>query len=141
MIYCVKNDLYIKYGRETINDLADTGEGSDLHGTIVLAIESMSEKVDSYVGARYTLPITGEIPKAVTDITIRLVRHELYAGKTKVPEFITKDNDLALAWLKLVAEGKVLLKIKNQDNGAKIGVSSKTRAAAFNSVTSGKRLI
>ncbi len=84
------------------------------------ALTAASDVVDSYVAASYTLPLTQASP-LLTDITVDLARHRLYAGKAS--DEVQARYDAAMKWLRDVSSGKAKLPgVAGQEPVARTGM-------------------
>jgi hypothetical protein len=70
-------------------------------------IEQKSNYIDSMIGDRVTVPITGTVPGKINEITIRLVVPEIYQDEPGIPvDSETKRNE-AESDLKKIAMGEL----------------------------------
>jgi phage gp36-like protein len=69
--------------------------------------------VDSYLARRYAVPVSTvgstDLALALKAITVDLAVHRLYERKPPMPADIRLRRDAAIAWLKAVGDGGVVL--------------------------------
>lgn len=71
--------------------------------------------VDSYLGARYTLPLA-IVPAVLREVALDLARYEMH--KEKATEEVRNRRDQAVAWLKDISSGKATLGAPSIDSGS-----------------------
>jgi phage gp36-like protein len=63
--------------------------------------------LDSYLGNRYDVPLTGTIPARVVDLACVVARYRLHENRT--PERVRQDYEDAIAFLRDVAAGRATI--------------------------------
>lgn len=107
MTYATQQDLYDRFGQSEIDTLADrNNDGTPDPGVIDGAIADAGDTIDSYIGARYELPLAST-PPLLTRICCDLTRFELYSDA--VPELVQKRHDAAIKLLQAIQSGKATL--------------------------------
>lgn len=116
MAYATPADMEARFGLNEMIRLS-TADGSVM-GTAVSvtgfamieeALAAASEMVDSYLRRRYATPLD-VVPLVVKRLVMTLARFDLAHGDQREPsEQMTKEHDGAIAWLKSVRDGTVLL--------------------------------
>ncbi|MGX5053120.1 gp436 family protein [Enterobacter asburiae] len=71
-------------------------------------LQSASDRIDSYLGARYTLPLV-DVPGALRDYCCDIARYLLTGNEHQCTEEIRLRYEDAVSWLKRVADGKITL--------------------------------
>jgi phage gp36-like protein len=112
MPYATINDMVLRFG-ETAMIRLSAPDGPLPSGvtaeTTMLALTDATALVDSYLRRRYLVPLvdpTADIVRA----TCILARYDLSTGADKEPsEQVVKDRDDVVAWLKMIADGRVTL--------------------------------
>ena len=107
--YCTQADLIARFGEEELLTNADRDGDQEIDAAVVTAaIEAASSIIDSYIGARYALPLP-TVPATLKSICEDLARHALY---TVEPMKIVVDNrDAAIARLKDISKGVAILDV------------------------------
>lgn len=99
-MYCTRDDLIQKFGTTVIEDLEYQRPNA-----VAEAIEDTNGLIDSYIAARYSLPLPS-VPSVLTRIARDLTRYGLDINPDDV---VTKRRDDAVAFLKSLAKGEVTL--------------------------------
>lgn len=109
--YASTADLVPSLLTETVlAQLSQADPDSDTPNDDVVAtwIEDAEAEVDTYLGARYPLPLTTGIPAIVTRLTARIVRYRAYTSRPgQVDAWLTTDYEGALKTLEAIASGKL----------------------------------
>jgi phage gp36-like protein len=101
--YITQADLVERFGTAQIMELSDRDNtGSIDAGRVAQAISDTCARIDGYLGARYTLPLT-TLPAAIPPLACDLCRYILAERPTD--EMRDRYQD-AIAWFGKVAEGK-----------------------------------
>lgn len=109
-MYCAVADLTSRFGEVEIAELTDLEDRETVVDSVVnTAIADASEEIDSYLAARYAVPITSGIPAVLTAKAADIARYRLYDDHPT--ENVRKRYEDAVAWLKLVAMGTVRLPV------------------------------
>jgi phage gp36-like protein len=108
-MYCTRLDLENRFGDSVI-----AGLEYDNPGAVEKAIAGVSSEIDSYVGARYGLPLA-EIPEVLNKHALAMVRYELDIDPAEV---IKERYQAAIAYLKSLASGKATLGIAQVEEPA-----------------------
>lgn len=107
MTYATLTHLEDAFGAVEIRQIADRdGSGTADAATITAVLDRADALIDGYLAGRYALPLVTP-PPAIIATACDLARYWLYDDA--VPEQVRKRFEDALAWLKDVASGKVLL--------------------------------
>ena len=111
MAYCDRNDIKRVIPEADLIELTSDGQEVDW-GVVDNAILRASAIVDSYLGVRYSVPIS-PVPKILedkaTDIAVYLIYEKRAVGMTEVPEDVRRRYEDAIQWLKEVRDGKAVL--------------------------------
>lgn len=122
MVYTTQAELIQRYGENELKELTDRDNSGSIDSTVVdKAIADAENEINSYLGARYALPIVGTVPSlslAAADIA-RFLLHENRAT-TEVAERYA----IRIEWLKMVAAGKAKLVDDNNQAIQDPGVST-----------------
>jgi phage gp36-like protein len=94
---------------EAIRLTDDKGTGAIDAARLDAALRDAEGVINSYLVARYAVPLAAPVPAPIPTLTFDLALARLYSGEP--PEGVTARRDAALAHLKLVAEGKAGLPI------------------------------
>jgi phage gp36-like protein len=110
MAYATQQDLIERFGLDEITQISDeTGAGAIDAGRIAQALADSGAKIDSYIGARYTLPLSS-IPAGLNQLACDIARYLLARLPT---DEMRRRYDDALRWLTKVATGEFGLGIDN----------------------------
>lgn len=108
MAYCTVADLVARFSETEIAQLTDVEDRETVNDAVALAaIVEASGEIDSYLGARYALPITDAVPDQVSAVCRDIARYRLYDDHA--PERVRTRYEDAIAWLKLVMDGRIRL--------------------------------
>lgn len=103
MAYAALNELIARHGETELVQITDVTRSGSIDLAIVnRAIADADAEIDSYLAARYTLPLV-TIPTALGRIACDVVRYRLY--DKKAPEEVRKRYEDAVKWLSAVASG------------------------------------
>jgi phage gp36-like protein len=113
MAYCTKADIIKLLPEATLVRLTDDeGAGAVNDERVQEAIESAAEEMDTYLGARYALPLVSAVP-ILGKLNVDMAIFNLYSRvKETIPETRQKRYDNAVRFLEKVAEGKMSLGIQ-----------------------------
>lgn len=115
MMYATAQDMYNRYSKATINQLADskididedTGEQLQTREQIINnAIADASAAVDGYISGRITLPVD-KVPSVLVRAVCVLAYYNLADGVAT--EKAEKDKDDIIRFLEKVASGQISL--------------------------------
>lgn len=107
--YCTQANLVTRFGEaELIGNTDREGAGDIVAATVTAAILKASNTIDSYIGARYALPLASPDP-VLQGLCEDLARHALYTVDR--PELVQKAYDAAIAHLKDISRGTARLAI------------------------------
>jgi phage gp36-like protein len=102
MPYCTRSNLEDRFGADVMEELA---AGND--STVDEAIMDADSLIDSYIGARYALPLVS-IPPVLVSTARNIVRYNLDIDPG---ESISKRHSEALKFLEALAHGRATLGI------------------------------
>lgn len=107
--YCTQDNLVARFGEsELIANTDREGTAEIVSAIIDAAIAKASNTIDSYIGARYALPLASPDP-VLQGLCEDLARHALYTVER--PELVQKAYDAAIAHLKDISRGVARLAI------------------------------
>ncbi|PIW30927.1 MAG: DUF1320 domain-containing protein [Rhodospirillales bacterium CG15_BIG_FIL_POST_REV_8_21_14_020_66_15] len=109
MPYATKQDLIDRFGEDELIQLTDRGGAGVIADAVLnMAMADADATIDSYLAKRYDLPLA-EVPPALVPKAAALVRYLLHDESPT--ETVVKNHELALAWLRDVAAGRVELDV------------------------------
>ena len=113
MPYATAQDIVDLYGADFLLLIARRGDENDLSGPLTSAaiddaLAQASSQADSYIGARYPVPVR-PVPMVLQRAVIDMACHQLAATADVMTEQIRQRYEDALAWLKDVAAGRAAL--------------------------------
>jgi len=109
MPYAIVQEMIDRFGEKEILQLTnreDPRNGAIDEFVVENAIADAGNRIDSYLGQRYSLPLA-TIPGGIKDACIHMARYNLYDDKK--PEWVKDRYNEAVAWLKDIATGKASL--------------------------------
>lgn len=102
MTYAVRADLEDRYGAEELTQR----ETMLPAGAVAQALADADAVIDGYTAGRYTVPLS-PVPSNLPRVACQLARYGLLGNAAD--ERARKDYEDAMAWLKDVAAGRVIL--------------------------------
>jgi phage gp36-like protein len=110
MTYATQTDLEDAFGATEILQLADRDQDEVIDaGVIEAALARADSVIDGYLGGRYALPLATPFPPVIVATACDLARYWLHDDAAT--ERVREGFEDAMAWLKDVAVGKVLLQL------------------------------
>lgn len=108
MAYCSEEDVLQMIPAGELAQLsAETGSLPDAE-VVAAAIGKAEGELDSYLGVRYVVPLA-PTPTRVKALAVDLAIYHLYSRRSLIPGVRRDRYEAALAWLKQVARGGVVL--------------------------------
>lgn len=105
--YTTQDALILRFTVEELKATAGRGEDGEIDAAVVTkAIVDATSTVDSYIGARYALPLA-TVPDQIKSAAEDLARYQLYT--VECPTLVKERRDQAIAWLKDISAGKATL--------------------------------
>jgi phage gp36-like protein len=102
MAYATRADLEQRHGADEV----EQRESALPAGAVDRALADAEALIDGYLVGRYSLPLT-PVPANLPRVACAIARYHLLGDA--VTERATEDHKNAIAWLKDVASGRVLL--------------------------------
>lgn len=123
MAYCTSNDLTKAIPEATLIQLTDDdGAGLLDAEKIEDAIDSAAEEIDSWIGARVGLPITGTAPPILGKLNADMAIYNLYSRvMEEIPDVRSERYQNACRILAKIAEGKISLGIQPEPEAPSAG--------------------
>lgn len=114
MPYCTQADIVAAYGIEEVlkaQPLASPPVDPPVidSAAVAAAIEAATVEIDSYVMARYRLPLADELAARLKNRCVDVAMWHLSMSTSGDDDLKRKRYDDAIAWLKMLAMGKVVL--------------------------------
>lgn len=107
MAYATAEEMEERVGTEDFSVIADRdGDGLVEEEAVTGALDDASAEIDSYLAARYPLPLT-ETPATVKRACIDMAMYHLSGNRTT--EEVEKRYNRAVAWLRDVSKGVATL--------------------------------
>lgn len=133
MTYATKQDLVDRFGERELLQLTDrTNVPPSVVDDVVVgkALADADAMIAGYVGKPYQLPLS-VVPPVLTKIGADLARYYLHGEAADKDSVVTRNFNLALAWLKDVARGVVSIdangEVPAQVGGGAIRANPSTR--------------
>lgn len=131
-MYAAQGDLETRYGSEELAQLTDRAAGTTINaGVVTRAIADAQAEIDSYVGARYLVPLS-PVPDVVNRICCDIARY--YLHEDRVTEQVRKRYEDCVELLRAIATGKAQLSLAGDGSPAPTadaGVVVSTPARVF----------
>ena len=108
MAYCSEDDLLMMIPQSELAEL--TVESGEVPDSVIImdAISKAGAEIDSYLGVRYVVPLA--TPSAqVKALSVDLAIYHLYSRRSVVPPVRQQKYDAAVAFLKQVASGQIVI--------------------------------
>ena len=129
MDYATEQDIVDAYGQDALVLAADRdGDGIADAGVVAEALSAASAEMDSYIGAKYDLPLPS-VPEVLKAKCVDVALYRLAQRPGAMTDEIKDRYEKALAWLKDLARGLVSLGIETAppSAGGGLEVSYNTR--------------
>lgn len=119
MPYATKQDLIDRFGEQELIELTDRDNSGAIDDTVLdQALADANEEIDTYVGARYRLPLS-TVPQILVRWCADIARYHLY--DEAAPEQVQKRYDGVRGSMKMLAEGKTTLGLDTDDQQTTTG--------------------
>jgi len=116
MPYAAEQDIIDLHGAELLDLLADTdGDGNRDSAAVTQALEDASAVIDSYLSARYALPLS-QIPRTLVTLCVDIAIYRLARSPDLLSEDIRQRYEDALKHLSHIAAGKAGLGIAEPES-------------------------
>lgn len=115
MTYATQADMQTALGDDELiqlTDRADPPVGAIDAAVLTRALEAADGEIDSYLAARYTLPLAS-VPTILRDCAIDIARYRLH--DRGVPDLVKDTYKERIAWLRDVSKGVASLGINTDD--------------------------
>ena len=132
MAYATVADLIAAFGEQEVTVLTDREDAGAVDSTVALeALERASSEADTYIAARYALPLSS-VPQALVAVVCDIARYRLTGGEVTESTPIADRYKAAVSWLKDVAAGRAVLPgVAATAPGGEGGVEFDTGRRAF----------
>jgi len=108
MAYAKLEDLRSRKGDAFLTLAADrNGDGDIDRGAVTAALDDASSVIDSYLAARFTVPLTSPYPSSVVRCACDMAMFYLAERQPVVSDAITKRYDECVKWLRGIKDGEV----------------------------------
>jgi len=109
MAYCDSTDIEMRLGGDDLRTLADhDGDGIPDAGVLSQAVASAGALIDSYLGTRFSVPIS-PVPDVLLTRAVSLAIYFLKLGRDSVTDDARRQYEDDVAWLREVVAGSVTL--------------------------------
>jgi phage gp36-like protein len=109
MAYCTMSDVETRIGADRLAALADhDGDGSADQAVVDRAIEDAGGLIDSYLAARYEVPVS-PVPERLRSCAVSLAVYFLALGRDSVTPDVRTSYRSELRWLEDAASGRASL--------------------------------
>lgn len=144
MSYCTADDVGKMIPSAVLIRLTDDENAGAVDADrLTEAVDTAADEIDTYLGARYDLPLTDTVP-ILGKLNVDMAIYNLYSRyKDEIPQTRKDRYTNAIRFLEKVAEGKISLGVQpvpdpagagDYDGGAQVTV----RDTDFDSTTMGK---
>lgn len=109
MPYATTDDLISAFGLNEMIAISDREGDGVVDGSVTLeALTRASSEADSYIAARYTLPLSS-VPEALKSAVCDMARYRLTGGEASQTDVIVERYKAAIAWLRDISTGRAVL--------------------------------
>ena len=111
LVYAVVADLDNVLSPDEQAELTDdTADGSVVAVTAILtaSLESGESLIDSYIGTRYSLPLT-LVPASIKRATLIIAKYRLMMKRNRLEEDVREEYMEVMSWLEGVRDGDMVL--------------------------------
>jgi len=116
MAYCSQDDLLTMIPAAELAELTtESGDTPDA-AVVAEAIDKAASEIDAYLALRYDLPLAATPPQ-VKNLAVDLALYHLYSRRSVAPAVRQKKYEAAVAFLKEVAAGLVLVEGAGEPSG------------------------
>ena len=123
-MYATRQDIIDTYGPEALTIAADRdGDGAEDAGVADKALADASELMDSYIGAKYDLPLP-TAPDVLKPVCVDIALYRMSQGAGALTEEIAERHKQAVAWLRDLSRGLVSLGLDDSPPSAGGGVQT-----------------
>ncbi|TIY05322.1 MAG: DUF1320 domain-containing protein [Mesorhizobium sp.] len=130
MTYAVKQDLVDRFGATELIQLTDrTNVPPSMIDDVVVgrALADADGVVDGYIGKQYKLPLS-VVPPVLVKIAADLARYYLHGEAADKDSIVSRNFAAAIAWLKDVSKGLILIEEQGEPPEQAGGGAIKTSA-------------
>lgn len=126
MTYATQSDLEARFSAAELQQLTDRENiGAIDAGVVAEALADADSEIDSYIGARYVLPLV-VVPDVLVGCACDIARYYLYEDHPT--ETVIRRYEKRLAWLKLVADPKSGVELPGQPDRSGEGAAGSSDA-------------
>jgi len=109
MDYCTKSDILEQIDEDVLIDLTDDDDvGSVDDDKVTRAISDADEEIDSYCGARHTVPFS-TVPGIIRKLSVDIAIYNLYARRRGAPDDRKERYNNAVRMLRDISRGVISL--------------------------------
>lgn len=109
MSYCTQDDILNQLDEAILVQLTDDANtGSADADFVTRAIADADAEIDSYVGARHTVPLA-PVPTLIRKLSTDIAVYNLYGRRSGPPDHISDRYRAAISLLELIAKGTASL--------------------------------
>ena len=109
MSYATIQDVIARYGDDLLLILTDRdGDGAADMDVVDQALQDAAAEIDTYLAAKYQLPVTTTVP-ALVRVSVDIVVYRLAADRSTGTDEQRKRYEDAVSWLTKVSRGDVSL--------------------------------
>lgn len=118
MSYAALSDVQKLVDDDVLVQLTDDAGAGTVDAALVAEhLDLASVEIDGYLGSRYSLPLSSA-PAILTNFCVDIAVFNMYSRRQGPPEYWQKRYDNAVAFLKMVAAGKITLGAGDPDGNA-----------------------
>lgn len=135
MTYATQADMTDRFGETEIVELTDRiGSGAVVVAVLNKALTDADSLIDGYLAARYILPLA-TVPQILVGPAADIARFKLWDDQA--PDEVRKRFDDALAMLKLIAQGVIVLPpgVNGDKPAAAVGMDYYSQERVFTAET------
>src|SRR5262245_61353943 len=118
MSYITISDIEGQLSTAQLVQLTDDAKSGEVDtDKITKAIDDADAEVNGYVGRRYTVPVQPPVPDLLQKLSTDIAVWNLYRRRQRAPENVRQAYEDAIATLKMIAEGDMVLPIPTPPSG------------------------
>jgi len=106
--YALQSDIVTLYGQNSLVVADHDRDGIPDSAAVTRALAAASDEIDTYLAARYTLPLA-EVPGFLKTLTVDIALYRLALSAEVLSDEHRRRYDDALGHLRRIAEGKAAL--------------------------------
>jgi phage gp36-like protein len=145
MGYCTQTDIANMIPEAVLIRLTDDDNAGVIDtGRLAESIDTAGDEIDTYIGGRYALPVTGTVPPILTKLCADIAIYNLYSRiKESIPELRAERYKAAVRLLEKISKGEISIGLQPppaapETGHSEGGMQMSARTKIFDSTTMDK---